>query len=108
MTGLKIVKKRLNGDALVGLEISIPIDGEVDHCQERVGVDMIVVTGLLYGLVAEAQTDTETAQRLQEVVVVADKRDHLVIGLVHFLIFHRLLPSYDYGCKIIHYFRYTQ
>ena len=53
MTGLKIVKKRLNGDALVGLEISIPIDGEVDHCQERVGVDMIVVTGLLYGLVAE-------------------------------------------------------
>ena len=88
MAGLQIVEQGRDGEALIGLKLTVAVNGVVDHRQERVRVHLVVLTGLLYGLVAEAQADAEAAQHLQQVVVVADERDHLVVRLIHLLISH--------------------
>ena len=82
MTGFQIMQQGGDGYLLVGLELSIPINGEVHHRQEGVGVHMIVLTGLAYRLVAESQADAEAAQRLQQVVIITDERHHLIVWLV--------------------------
>ena len=58
---------------------------------------MVVLAGLLYGFVAKAEADAEAAKRLQQVVIVADEGYHLIVRLIHLLIFHRrMLPNNDY------------
>ena len=75
----------------VVLGIAIAIDGEVDYGEEGVGVNVVILAGFLNGLVAEAQVDAKASQHLQEVVVIAYQRYHLVVGLVHLLISHTFL-----------------
>lgn len=86
----------------VGIVVSaIPVDGEVDHREEGVGVHVLVFTHLAHRLVAKAQADAEAAQRLQDVIVVADDADELVVGFVHLLIFHLLhLKLYNTFAKL--------
>ena len=88
MTGFQVMQQRGDGDFIVILKLSIAVDCEVDHREERIGIHIVVVARLLDGLVAKAQTDAETAQHLQQIVVVADQRDHLVVAFIHLLILH--------------------
>ena len=88
MTGLQIVEQGGDGQLFVGLEFAIAVDVVVDHCQEGIGIYIVILTRFHDRLVAEAQTDAEAAQHLQQVVVIANQRDHLVIRLIHLLIFH--------------------
>ena len=94
MTGLKIVQQRRYADQLVGFKFSKVISRKVDHRQEGIGINVVVVTRLLHRLIAKAKVDAETSQHLQQIVIVADQRDHLVISLVHFLILHNYLTPY--------------
>ena len=97
MTRLQIVHQGLNTDLLVGLKLAITVDGIVNHRQKSIGIYIIILTSLLHRLVAKAQTDTEAAKRLQQVIIIADQGNHLVIRLIHLLIFHRrMLPNNDY------------
>ena len=91
MAGLQIVQEGGDGQHLVGPELTIAVDVVVDHCQEGIGIYAVVLTCFHDGLVAEAQTDAETAQHLQQVVIIANQRDHLVVCLIHLLIFHLCL-----------------
>ena len=88
VTGLQIVKQGGDGQLLVGLKLAIPIDGEVDHSQEGIGIHPVALAGFLNCLITKTKTDAETAQHLQEVVVIANQRNHLVVGLIHLLILH--------------------
>ena len=49
---------------------------------------MVVLTRFFDRLVAKAKADAEAAQHLQQVVIVANQRNHLVVGLIHLLILH--------------------
>ena len=50
------------GKHLVGLEFTIAVDGIVDDGQEGIGIHLIILTSLLYGLVTEAQADAKATQ----------------------------------------------
>ena len=82
VAGLQIVEQRGDTELFVSLEFAVTVDGIVHHGEECVGIHMVVFTSLLHGLVAKAKVDTETAQGLEQVVIVTDKRNHLIIGLV--------------------------
>ena len=82
-------------DALVVFSDPDAVDGKVDHCQERVGVHAIALASLPHRFVTKAQADAEAAQSLQQVVVVADERYHLVLGLIYLLILHRCMCFYS-------------
>ena len=113
-----------DAELLVGLELTVVVGREVDHRQEGVGVYIVVLARLHDCLITKTKADAETAQHLQQVVIIADERDHLVVRLIHLLILH--LPNFfnfsnfsnffnfsNYlimiiGCKGRHYFRYVQ
>ena len=59
MAGLQIVQQRGYADVLVILIIGEVVDGEVDHSQKRVCVDIVHVARLAYGLVTKAKVNTE-------------------------------------------------
>ncbi len=88
MARFEIVQQRPYADLLVVLKFSCTIDGVINHSQESISVYMVVDTGLTHRLVAEAQTDAKASQSLQQIVIVADERNHLVVRFIHFLIFH--------------------
>ena len=88
VAGVEVVEQRGHTELLVVLVVTIPINGEIDDGKEGVGIHAVVVTGFTDGLVAEAQGDAEAAKGLQQVVIITDEGDHLVIGLILFLILH--------------------
>ena len=94
MARLEILQKGRHGQTGGIVEIAIAIDCEVDHSKEGVCVDMLFLAHLAHGLVAKTKADAETAQTLEQIVVVPDKRDHLVIRLIHFVIFHLVVCLY--------------
>ena len=62
MAGLQVMQQGRYGKHLVGLEFTIAVDGIVDDGQEGIGIHLIILTSLLYGLVTEAQTDAKATQ----------------------------------------------
>ena len=82
------MEKSRDGKTFGVVGIIVAIDGIVDHCQECIGIDPIVQAGLVDSLVAETEIDSETAEGLQHVVVVADKGYHLVVRLIYLVILH--------------------
>ena len=97
MTGLQIVHQRRHTDQFVGFKLPIAVDGIVYHRQESIGIYIVILTCFLHGLVTKAKADAEAAERLQQVVIVADQGYHLVVRLIHLLILHRrMLPINDY------------
>ena len=67
------------------------VDGEIHHSEKRVSIHILLLADLTHRLVAEAETYPEASQTLQQVVVVPYQEYHLVVGLIHFLILHRLV-----------------
>ena len=61
MARFEIVEQGWDADLFIGIELSIPVSSIINHSQERIGVDIVILTGLLYGLVAKTQADAETA-----------------------------------------------
>ena len=88
MTGFEVVQQGGDADLFIGLKLAVVVGREVDYRQESVCIHMVVVTGLFHCLVTKTKTDAKTAQHLQQVVIIADQRDHLVVRLIHLLIFH--------------------
>ena len=62
MAGLQVMQQGRYGKHLVGLELTITVDGIVDDSQEGIGIHLIILTSLLYGLVTEAQADAKATQ----------------------------------------------
>ena len=64
---------------------------------------MVHLTSLPYGLVAKAEIDTETTQSLQQVIIVFDKCNHLIFGLIHLQILHTAIYLIIYidGAKVL-------
>ena len=85
VTGFQIMHQRRNTDLLIGIKLTITVDGIVDHSQESIGIYIIILTCLFHGLITEAKTDAETAKRLQQVIIIADQRDHLIVRFIHLL-----------------------
>ena len=88
VAGLQVVQQGGDAELLVGLELTVVVGREVDHRQEGIGIYIVVLTRLHDRLIAKTKADAETAQHLQQVVIVADERDHLVVRLIHLLILH--------------------
>ena len=101
MTRFQVMKQSGYRNLLVVLKLSAPINGKVHNSQKGIGINIIVLTGFFDSLVSKAQIDAKTAQCLQQVVIVADERYHLIIRLIHLLILHLYtlnskLPRSDY------------
>ena len=88
VAGLEVVHEGGHGELVVVLADAIPIYCEIHHGEEGVGIDAVHLTGLTHGLVAETEVDSERTERLENVVIVLDERDHLVVGLIKFHLFH--------------------
>ena len=80
------------GEAVGIVILLIPIDGEIDHSQESIRVHILFLAHLTYGLVAKTKVNAETAQTLEDIVIVTDNADQLVVSLIHLLILHLLSP----------------
>ena len=88
MAGAEILHQRGDGKAVDVSLVAIAVDGEVDDGKEGVGVNVLVFAHLFDGLVAKSQIDAKRAKALKDIVVVAYDGYQLVVGLIHFLIFH--------------------
>ena len=108
MARLKILQQRGHRQSRCIIKIAVTINRKVHHRKECICIYMLFLAHLTYCLVAKTKADAEAAKALQKVVVVPDKRNHLVLGLIHFLLLHvcliitcvSFLPK-NYGCTII-------
>ena len=96
MRGLQIMQKSGNRDAVIIVHYLIAIDREIHYQQKSKGVNPLVVTNFADGLITESKVNTETTQTLQEIIIVGNKTNHLIVGLVHLLILHTSFPSIPY------------
>ena len=94
MAGFQIVQQCRNEKLFIGIKLTITINRKVNHSQESVGIHIVILTRLSDRFVTKTKTDTKTAKHLQQVVIIANKRDHLVIRFIHFLIFHLTLTYF--------------
>ena len=86
----------------------VTVDGIVHHGQEGIGIHALILAHLFHGLVTEPEVDAEASQTLQEVIVVGNQTDHLIVGLIHFLISHTRYLFLITACKITDYSRIVQ
>ena len=108
MARLKILQQRRHRQSRCIIKIAVTINCKVHHRKECICVYMLFLAHLTYCLITKTEADAEAAKALQKVVVVPDKRNHLVLGLIHFLLLHvcliitcvSFLPK-NYGCTII-------
>jgi hypothetical protein len=61
MARLQVMQQRRNADLIVILKVAIPIDGEVDYCQESVCVHCVQFTSLIDSLIAKAKINAKRA-----------------------------------------------
>jgi hypothetical protein len=95
------MQQRRHIDLFVIIKVREVIDGKVHHSQERIGIHSVRLTRLLDRQVAKAQIDTKTTQCLKHAIVVLDKHNHLILGLIHLHILHlpNLIDSTLLECK---------
>ena len=82
------------------IRVEIAVDGKVHYRHERECIHILFLTHRAYRLVSESQTYPETAQTLQQVVIVFYKRYHLVTRFIHFKTSHRTLLYMYLCCKL--------
>ena len=90
VAGLEVVDECGDGDAIGFVKVPMSVNGEVDEGEERVSVHVLLFAHFAHSLVTKAEVNTEAPQTLENTVVVGDERNHLVIGLVKFLVLHLL------------------
>ena len=88
MTGTQILHQGRNGKSFHIVKIAITVDGKVNHSQKGIGIYLLLLAHFAHGLVTKAKTDAETAQALQQIIIVLYQRNHLIIRLIHLLILH--------------------
>ena len=88
MRCLEIMQQRGHRNTPILVTLPIAVDREIHYCEEGVCVHVLVFAYFLHRLVAKAQVDSEASQTLKDVVIVGDECNHLIVGLVHFLITH--------------------
>lgn len=96
----EILDERGQGNAVGIVEVAIAIDREIDDGEEGIGIYLLLLADLADRLVAKTKMDAKAAETLEQVVIVADKADHLILFLVCFLNFHLVL-SFAYTAGVI-------
>ena len=91
MRCLEIMQQGRQRQAVGIVVLLVTIYRKVHHGKEGVGIHVLFVADFPYRLVAESQVDAEATQALQDIVIVSNDADHLVVSLIHLLIFHLVL-----------------
>ena len=88
MRCLEIMQQGRQRQAVGIVVLLVTINRKVHHGKEGVGIHVLLIADFPYRLVAESQVDAEATQALQDIVIVSNDADHLVVSLIHLLIFH--------------------
>ncbi len=75
----EILDERGQGNAVGIVEVAIAIDREIDDGEEGIGIYLLLLADLADRLVAKTEMDAKAAETLEQVVIVADKADHLIL-----------------------------
>ena len=73
VAGLQIVQQGGHADLFVVVKLAITVHGVVHHCQECVGVHIIVLAGFAYRFISKTKVYAKASKGLQQIVVIADQ-----------------------------------